>query len=427
MSALTQGLMLASAAKATPPPPAPPEASGAAAPAAAAAGAAPSHTPPGALGQAMNILAEARKAVAADPMQAKAVEAMDQDAAARAQAAKALEANMGKVQELQAQPDPAHVEVPRLHELPKAPEPEHKDPLRVFGQLLPVVAALGALTTKQPAINALNAATAMVNAARANDKEEEAKQRQAWVDNLNLTVQNNNQILTDYKLALEDRNATVTERMAKVYALAAQNRDYVTLAALKGGNLDSLTNYLRVQATATGQLADLATTLTEQQLQRARLEQQSMYQFAQLELERRRLAQVSMGDAIGPVLLKIQQANPELAAQGLDKVLNAGEIQALKLYMDINRQAAYSDRPGSQPAGGGLGGLVAPAAAGATAAPTAAPATGPPPRRPGSVAPPAGILKPGQITYLSPGAGLPAEAWKLTDGKPQYVGPAPEK
>lgn len=365
MSALDQGLLLAPAA--VPPPPAPPQVTSPAAPPSKAGGA---------LGQALGIVQAARQAAAADPLQTAATDAAKTDQAAREEAAAKIQAGMAQVQALQAQPDAPRPSVPRLKPLPSAPEVQHKDPMRVFGQLLPVIAALGALTTKAPAINALNAATAMIAAGKANDKEEEAKQRQAWIDNLNLTVQNNTSLLNDYKLALDDHNATVTERMAKINAIAAQNRDYVTLAALKGGNLDSLTKFIQLQSTATGQLATLTTTLQDQQLRRENEQNQQLMQLAHLEIARRaelrQEGQVSMGDSIGPVLVKIQQADPKLAAQGLDKVLSAGEIQALKLYMDINRQAAFNNQPGSGAAAGagGIAGLVAPPAA-APAAPQA--------------------------------------------------------
>lgn len=374
MGALDQGLMLASPAiaagvaaptsrPAAAPPPAPP--------------AAASSSAPGALSQALTIMRAAKQANAQDPMTAAALQANDQDQAAREASAAKIDANMEQIKALQAQPDGARPAVPRLHDLAPAPVPEHKDPLRVFGQFLPVIAALGALTTRTPAINALNAATAMINAGKANDKLEEEKQRQAWIDNTHMAVENNTQLLNQYKLELDDHNATVTEKMAKVNAIAAQNRDYVTLAALRGGNLDSLAKFITLQTTATGQLATLTSQLQNQQLERDRLQNQELYQQAELEISRRRANNVSMGDSIGPILLKIQQvgqAGPDGKPKSLDQVLSPGEVQALKLYMDINRQAPYSNTPGEGGAtGGGLGALTAGPAA-APAAPAAAPA-----------------------------------------------------
>lgn len=372
MGALEQGLMLASAAPAAAaaakkpvdpaaPPPAAPD---------------PTNIPPpnitgpnpgGALSQALGIMRTAQSAVSADPLMGMAREANQKDQAVRDAAAAKIEGNLDTIAKMQAEPDPPRVSVPRLKPLPEAPEPVHRDPMRVFGQFLPVVAALGALTTREPAINALNAATAMVNAAKAQDKEEEAKQRQTWVDNLNLTVKNNEMLLTGYKTALDDRNSTMSEKLARIQALAAQNRDYVALAALKGGNLDSLSKFIQLQQSATDKLATLATNLSEQDARAQRDQYSSMIQFAQLELERRRAQNISMGDSIGPVLVKLQNSDPAKVAGGLDKVLSPGEIQALKLYMDINAGRTFSNSPG----GGGGGGVSLNNMGGDPAAPAA--------------------------------------------------------
>lgn len=366
MGALEQGLALA----ATPAVAAAAQTAGGQPAAPAAPAADPVLTPAGALGQAVKLMSGAREAVAQDPMQAAGAAALQEDKAARDKAAEQVQANMDQMTKLNAEPDDPRPVVPRLAPLPGAPASEHRDPLRVFGQFLPVLAALGALTTRQPAINALNAATAMVNAEKANDKEEAAKQRQAWTDNLNQTVQNNQELMTQYKLALDDHSASITERMAKINGIAALNRDAVTLATLKSGNLNAFTNYVAVQTAATGQLANLAEHLTAQQLEQKRLDNQQVYQWAELAIQQQKAGQVSMGDTIGPILAKIEKAGPE-AGKGLDQVLSPGEIQALKLYMDINGNRQFANQPGTQPAAGvgGLPGMGAPAAAPGAPAP----------------------------------------------------------
>lgn len=360
MGALEQGLQLATPLEAS------------AAPASPATRAPPPIKAPGALGRALEITSTAQQAVAADPMAAQMASAIKQDAAAREQTAKAVEANMARKAEILATPDPARPAVPRLTPLPEAPEPVKRDPLRVFGQFLPMIAALGAVATKQPAVNALNAATAMVNAAKNNDKEETDRQRQSWLQNLQATVQGNNQILGEYRLALEDRNATVAEKMARVQAIAAQNQDLLTLATLRSGNLESMSKLLSLRNEGVKQLADVANTVMDEQFRRDKMEQDRLYQLASLEIDRRRAANVSMGDAVGPILLKIQQAGPAVAG-GLDQVLTPGEIAALKTYMDINASRQFNNQPGTAPATGaglipGVGGSPAtPVAPGAPA------------------------------------------------------------
>lgn len=360
MGALEQGLRLAQ----------PEQPSAAPAPPPAAAPVAPA----GALGRAIALTRGAEWAMSQDPLAALATQAAQEDMAARAEAARGVEANMAEKAAVMAEPDPPRPAVPRLTPLPEAPEPVKRDPLRVFGQFLPMVAALGALATKQPAVNALNAATAMVNAAKNNDKEETERQRTAWLDNLRLTIQGNNQMLGEYKLALEDRNASMQEKLAKVQAIAAQNQDLLTLSTLRGGNLESLSKLQQLRMKGVEQLTDVALTLERQDFEQKKFEQQQILGWAELEIRRRQTENVSMGDSIGPVLLKIRNAGPA-AAEGLDKVLTPGEIAALKTYMDINAGRTFANQPGQPQAAGGLaalGGLTPPAPPSAAATAQAA-------------------------------------------------------
>lgn len=338
----------------------------------------PAPNPQGALQQAIQIVNSARTAQQADPNTTIATQAIADDKAARAEAAAKVEANNQQIAALNAEPGAPRPSVPRLKELPAAPTPTPKDPMRVFGQMLPVIAAFGALTTQRPAINALNAATAMLNAAKANDHEEEAKQRQTWIDNLNQTVQNNNQLLGQYKLDLDDHTLSVSEKMARIQALAAQNQDNVTLAALKGGNLEGLTKFISIQQNATGQIAELTKGLLSQQQDEHHQHMQELARWAELEIERRKAGSVSMGDAIGTILQKVAQNGgaPGSAPKDLSQILDPGELQALATYQRINANGGFTNNPATAPAaaqGGGIAGLTGQAPAPAVTAPAAAP------------------------------------------------------
>lgn len=391
-SALDQGLNVQLPPEQAPPlAGGPPGAPAAPAPPAAAvrpAVVAPSGPIKGALQQAIGLMNTAQAQVAADPTAAALTDAAQKDQEAKAAAAAAIQANMEKIRALQAQ-ETARPAVPKSIPLPEAPVPEKKDPMRVFGQLIPMIAALGALTTREPAVNALNAATAMVNAAKKNDKEEEATQRQTWIDNLNLAVKNNEQLLGEYNLAINDYKMSLTEKMAKVQALAAENQDQLTLATLKGGNLQSAVNLWNLQRAATGQLADIAMGLNAQAAAEQRQKEASAVQWAQLEIERRRAGNISMGDSIGPILQKIASAKPEQMTNGLSSVLTAPEIAALGTYMNINAGRPLENNPGIGSGGaavGGLGDLMRQGAGGpVTTPPPAAPP--PAPAAPAAAAP----------------------------------------
>ena len=397
--------------------------------AALAAGAVPATTPPaaapaapsGALGRAVSIMGGAKDVVAADPLMKEAADAQAKDEAAKAAAAATIQQNNDQMTALVGQPDPERPSIPRLDKLPAAPVPEKKNPLRVFGELLPMIAALGALTTKEPALNALNAATAMINAAKAKDKEEEEKQRQTWKDQLALTVQNNQQLLSEYKLALDDRNLSMSDKMAKIQALAALNRDALTLASLQSGNLDGLVKLITLQTTATNKLAGLVVDLQKADAEAAHQRNQELMQWAQLEISRRNADKLSMGDAIGPVLQKIQQVGALDAKTGkprpLSEILSPGEVQALDLYMRMQEGRPYTDTPGQATAAAGAGSANPLDAVTGGAAPASAPAS-PAPAPPPQGLPPQALarLREGVRTTFNNG-----EVWTLRGGKPVRI------
>lgn len=334
----------------------------------------------GALSQALKIQGAATDAASTTPAATAALDEVKRASTANREAAAKMAANTAQVEKLVNEPAPPMPSVPRLAPLPQKEVIPPKDPLRVFGQVMPVLAALSALTTRQPAVNALNAATAAITAAKAKDKEALETAHRDWVENLKLTVANNDRLVGEYKMALEDRNIPIAERMAKANAIAALNRDYVAQAALAAGNPDGFMKLLQVLQTGGAQLSNLALSVEQNDIERQKAQAQQAQRWAELEIDRRRLDRFGMGDAIGPLLAKMASGQPMTADElkAIEAYKSITEGQRRPSMLDPAALAAMGVQPPA-PATPGQNGAQAATAAAVTAAPAAPVATAAPP------------------------------------------------
>lgn len=362
-----------------------------------------------ALDQALGIQQSARTSAAEtmlhDPLAGEVASQYRASQQDRDAAMEEVKANLAERNAVLRQPLPARPKVPEYAPLPKPPtqaevaatsgiDPkEFGNPLRAMGQFLPVLATLAAFTTRQPAVNALNAATAAMNAAKANDTAAVEKANVTFKQNLDLAIKTNAQLTEQYKLAMDDRKMTMDERLAKVQGLAASNQDELVLSQLRNGGIDQLYKLWEMRDKSSAALVDLTNHIEGQNLERtkvaASIENMSIEQqqgWARLQIEKENAntnaANVSMTDAIGPVLRKLANSPRGFAD------LTVGERRALSEYRaahESNSNPFGGLSPGgysAAPAAGGVtpGGAVEPRApAQVTGQKPAAVVTAPPP------------------------------------------------
>lgn len=120
--------------------------------------------------------------------------------------------------------------IPTLAPLPKPPKPPEHDPLQGFSGIAPLLAVLGGFLTRRPLVTSLNALAGSNNAFNQG-------QRQAYIDNLNAFVENadiiaaqNRQDIEQFNLVLNDTNLTVTQKVAALQSLGAEQRNDFLLA-----------------------------------------------------------------------------------------------------------------------------------------------------------------------------------------------------
>lgn len=174
---------------------------------------------------------------------------------ARNQAQQVIKNNSQRRDEIMAQEIP-HPAPPQIQDLPAPPETPKTNPLRVFGQFLPVLAVLGGAASRYSATAAMDAATAAVNAAKANDDEALKKADEQWNRQMDYIIKSNSNRLEQYRAVLEDRNMSIQDRQAQLSVFAAQNQDQVLLANLAFGDLAAVANMITTQANALSQIKD---------------------------------------------------------------------------------------------------------------------------------------------------------------------------
>lgn len=344
----------------------------------------------------------------AQSQQAGALEAYDAELAKTEQSKleqqKIMEEAQAKKAEVMALPETPKPDVPTMAPVPTKPVEPEENPLKTFGQMIPLIAALAASKTSQSAVFALNASTAALNAMEANDQKALAKAHQDWMDNVKSTLENNRILGDQYKMIMEDRQASWNEKLSKLQVIAAESKDNLAMAALKAGNPEAILKRQEMLDKAAEPIQQMYTEAQRQQIQREEMQMRRDLASAQLAMDAQKMDDVSLTDVIGRLALKMSKG----------EALNPGEQKVWDQY-DEWRQKSGTMLPGM---GGGMYGQPA-------ADPDAMPPPGgPAPAQPApaakpaaSATPPVSKLKEGEKTTFANG-----QVWTLRNGKPVRVG-----
>lgn len=128
---------------------------------------------------------------------------------------------------------------PYLQALPQAPVQQFRNPAEAMMSGGPILAALGSLFTRRPAVAMMNSFANGMKAFHAGDQTRMEQERKNWKDALDQTLAQNSAEMQAYNVALQDVNFSMAERQAQLTAIAAENQDQQMLASLRTGSLDS--------------------------------------------------------------------------------------------------------------------------------------------------------------------------------------------
>lgn len=201
---------------------------------------------------------------------------------------------------------------PYLQALPQAPSQQFRSPAEAMMSGGPILAALGSMFTRRPAVAMMNAFASGTKAFHAGDSARMEQERKNWKDALDQTVAQNATEMQAYSAALQDANFSMADRQAQLMGIAASNRDEQMLASLRTGNLDSAYQLILGRQKAASELANLAMEADQQAAQ-----------FA--ETQRHHQAMENKGSGVGgfkvdnrwdagQALLQLDPASPQYAA-----------------------------------------------------------------------------------------------------------------
>lgn len=221
-----------------------------------------------------------------------AVTTANKESEAAAERIKGREAQREKLTESLDQPAPELKQEDVDKPPPVAPP---TDPLKVYQQFIPVLASLGGAFVKKGAVSSLNAATAAMNAMKANDAAEAEKAHQQWMDNMEYTLKKNASELEKYRAVMENRRMSMDAKLAQIQGLAAANGDEVTMNSIRNGQISNMSSVWDMRDKSASRLQsvyDQAVRHNEERqriaLEQKRLADEEQYRKDQLTLERER-------------------------------------------------------------------------------------------------------------------------------------------
>jgi len=134
-----------------------------------------------------------------------------------------------------------HTPVPETEKLPDAPPTQKPtDTLRVFGQVLPVLAMFGGLFVRNNSAAALQAGAAAMNAARTNDQTALEQAHQQWMDHLNAIRARNQDVLQRWNAIADNEHMSREDKLAEFNAIAAEIQSTVLQQQVAAGELGPL-------------------------------------------------------------------------------------------------------------------------------------------------------------------------------------------
>jgi len=165
---------------------------------------------------------------------------------------------------------------PNLQSVPPAPRQQYEDPMKAFGSPAVILATLGSLFTRHPLKVAFDSAAAAIDGFHKGDKEKAELEQKNWQEATEAAVNQNRMELEKYQAAWKETEHNVSERFAKMQAIAAGVKDEVMLSGLKTGNLDLIWKTLEQRQTAMDKLVQFQTQEKDRQerlhMQRERMD-----------------------------------------------------------------------------------------------------------------------------------------------------------
>jgi hypothetical protein len=177
---------------------------------------------------------------------------------ARKAAASDIGRMAGEAQKEAETPGPPIPEQPHYFDYKPPPGAPKDNPYQVFGQLMPMMIAFGALATRGGGVAALKAATAAMKGAHDKDSEAYQNARQEWLDNTEMVSRENLKINNEFRDIMERDDLTMREKQAKLNGLASAAGLMAQQVAIETGDFGQFATLTNTMINATEQAQRLA-------------------------------------------------------------------------------------------------------------------------------------------------------------------------
>lgn len=129
----------------------------------------------------------------------------------------------------------ARPQLPQFKSIPEADKMRMRSGFEAFKSPAIFLALMGSLASRRPMIGAMQAATGAIEGFQEGDKIKVERSRQIWKDKTEQAVKQNEIELNKYNAVLSNAKLGQADRIAQINAIAAANKDEVTLASLRSG------------------------------------------------------------------------------------------------------------------------------------------------------------------------------------------------
>jgi hypothetical protein len=148
--------------------------------------------------------------------------------------------------------------MPTLADVPKQPDEKPRtNPLKIFGEVMPMMAILGSGLSRGGALAAMKTATAAMTAVKARDSEEAKAAHDRWKSEIGRVGAQNELELTRYKNVMDNRKLSMDDRLAELRVIAADSQDAMAIAQLDVGNFDQFTKLIQLREGANTKVFDI--------------------------------------------------------------------------------------------------------------------------------------------------------------------------
>lgn len=150
------------------------------------------------------------------------------------------------------------IPIPKMIAPPEPPKVEYSDPTDALKQMGPMLAIWASLGTRKPMVTAMSAFGGAMQAQQKNDMEKYKEKHKEYEDNLKYALDENKQSLDVYHAIMDDKNKSVTEKLALIGSNSKTLRDPLMSAAAANSDTGMIYDLLGKRSKAAGHLGDVA-------------------------------------------------------------------------------------------------------------------------------------------------------------------------